>query len=126
MKRTSKGATMSKEPNETAVRELVKEKDSELANLYEISNHGKEFLSPRIRQQILKVVYGNPDLALIDHQFQYEIRGVLKGIQILQQQDKSITWKTGIDGVIENYESKVIPIAPILKEITKEANDERK
>ena len=36
--------------------ELERQIDKTLAEMYEISDHGKEFLSPNIRQQIIKAI----------------------------------------------------------------------
>ncbi len=48
------------------VEELVRDVDKQLAWLHETTEHGKAFLSPNIREQIINVFLSHPDLALID------------------------------------------------------------
>ena len=56
--------------DEERVKEWVRGKDKELSVLHGVNEHGKFFLSPDIKEQIINVFTSDSDLALIDRENQ--------------------------------------------------------
>ncbi len=56
------------------VDEWRKEKDKQLSWVYEINDHGKAYLSPKVREAILDMFTNDSDLALIDNEAKCMLR----------------------------------------------------
>ncbi len=54
------------------------------------------------------------DLALIEKHFLWKIKAMLRGIQIKQQSDPTITWETSLDVALKEFDDNIIPLAEAL------------
>ncbi len=72
--------------------------------------------------ETIKIILSHPDLALIDKHFLWKIKAMLRGMQIKQQSDPSIVWKTSLDVALEEFDDMIIPLAEAIKEVNYETN----
>ena len=72
-----------------------------------------------IAQAQLQKIFNHPDLYMIDKTTFWAIKSILKGLVLQQKSDETITWKTPVMGIMQNWDSTVIPLADL-----KEAHDE--
>ena len=66
-----------------------------------------------------KQILTNPEypLALIDRDFLWKIKAMLRGVQLKQQSDPGIVWETSLDRALREWDNKIIPLASALKEL---------
>jgi len=70
-----------------------------------------------IAEAQLNKVLNDPGLALIDWDFLWKIKAMLRGTQIKQQNDPTIIWETALDVALRDFDSMAIPLAEALKEV---------
>ena len=98
--------------DEERVKEWVRGKDKELSALHGVNEHGKFFLSPDIREQIINVFTSDSDLALIDRE--KRMPKALGNYGEISPIDAEV--KTRYSFINEGWKP-VIPLAPALKEM---------